>query len=116
MHVATEADSARETSFKSNEVSTLVSKLTVTSCAYKKMTYRDGEPGGMAVPSVGKEGTIVKLQDLFHNVPNRRRAFEGARKEAEEYQRILNVVQKYAMDRARDGVGFVCRKKGAIRI
>jgi DNA mismatch repair protein MLH1 len=113
--VVTEADSAREMAFKkSKEISTLASRTatsTASSCAYK-MTYRDGEPCGRAVPSAGKEGTAVKLQDLFYNVPNRRRAFEGARKEAEEYQRILNVVQKYAVDRARDGVGFVCRKKG----
>lgn len=89
-----------------------ISKFTSSNnCAYK-MTYRDGEPCGKATPSAGKEGTCVKLQDLFYNVPNRRRAFEGARKESEEYQRILNVVQRYAVDRAREGVGFVCRKKG----
>lgn len=85
--------------------------ISASTCAYK-MTYLDGKPCGRAVPSAGKEGTCVKLQDLFYNVPNRRRAFEGGRKETEEYQRILNVVQKYAVDRARDGVGFVCRKKG----
>jgi DNA mismatch repair protein MutL len=85
--------------------------VAASTCAYK-MTYQDGEPRGRSVPSAGKEGTCVKLQDLFYNIPNRKRAFEGARKEAEEYQRILNVVQKYAVDRAREGVGFVCRKKG----
>ena len=80
-------------------------------CAFK-MSYVDGAPSGKATPSAGKEGTSVKLQDLFYNLPSRKRAFEGARKENEEYQKILNVVQRYAVLMAKDGVGFVCRKQG----
>jgi len=80
-------------------------------CAFK-MNYVDGAPSGKATPSAGKDGTCVKLQDLFYNLPSRKRAFEGARKENEEYQKILNIVQRYAVLRAKDGVGFVCRKKG----
>lgn len=82
-----------------------------TSCAFK-MSYSDGEPTSKAVPSAGKEGTCVKLQDLFYNLQSRKRAFEGTRKENEEYQKILNVVQRYSVHKADHGVGFVCRKKG----
>lgn len=39
-------------------------------------------------------------------------AFEGSRKENEEYLKILSIVQKYAILKANDGVGFVCRRKG----
>jgi DNA mismatch repair protein MLH1 len=80
-------------------------------CAYK-MSYEDGAPTGRAMPSAGKEGTCVKLQDLFYNLPSRKRAFEGTRKESEEYQRILNIAQRYAVLKAKDGIGIVCRKKG----
>ena len=81
------------------------------SCAFK-MSYTDGAPCGKAVPSAGKEGTCVKLEDLFYNLPSRKRAFEGTRKENEEYQKILDIVQRYAVHKAASGVGFVCRKKG----
>ena len=84
-----------------------------SSCAFK-MAYSDGAPTGKAVPSAGKEGTIVKLEDLFYNLPSRKRAFEGARKEGEEYQRILTIVQRYAVHKAQDGIGFVCRKRGGV--
>ncbi len=80
-------------------------------CAFK-LNYADGEPCGKAVPSAGKEGTCVKLEDLFYNLPSRKRAFEGSRKENEEYQKILEIVQVYAVHKAASGVGFVCRKRG----
>jgi DNA mismatch repair protein MLH1 len=65
-------------------------------------------------PCAGKEGTTIQVQDLFHNIPSRRRAMEGRRNEREEYERILNVVQRYAVHASRRGVGFLCRggKKG----
>lgn len=81
------------------------------SCAFK-MNYSDGAPVGKMVPSAGKEGTIVKLEDLFYSMPSRKRAFEGSRKESEEYQKILNIVQRYSVHTSRRGIGFVCRKKG----
>lgn len=81
------------------------------SFAYK-MSYNDGAPVGKPQVSAGREGTVVRLEDLFYNLPSRKRAFEGTRKESEEYQRILTVVQRYAVHYAQKGVGFVCRKKG----
>ena len=83
-----------------------------TACAYKQ-SYRDGLPtSSKPSPSVGREGTVVRVEDLFYNVPSRRRAFFGARKESEEYSRVLSVSQRYAVHRAGRGIGFVCRKKG----
>ena len=84
-----------------------------SSCAFK-MSYTEGKPNGKPQPSAGKEGTMVKVEDLFYNLPSRRRAFEGTKKENEEYFKILKVVQQYAVHCAGDGVGFVCRKRGGV--
>jgi DNA mismatch repair protein MLH1 len=47
------------------------------------------------------------VEDLFYNVPTRRRAFRSA---SEEYAKILDVVGRYAVHCA--GVAFSCRKHG----
>ncbi|KAL7466193.1 hypothetical protein ACHAXS_006481 [Conticribra weissflogii] len=109
--------------------------IPASNCAYK-MHYKDGQPvhdlngnnsqnngnsqstsnnnnfAPKPKPSAGKEGTIVQVQDLFYNIPSRRRAMEGRKREAEEYDRILTVAQKYAVHCARRGVGFLCRGGG----
>ena len=107
----------------------MVGRVTVTSrrrgdrCAYK-MNFRDGAPVSefgstneksievKPKPCAGKEGTTILVQDLFYNVPSRRKAMEGKRNEREEYDRILAVVQRYAVHEARRGVGFLCRGSG----
>lgn len=48
-----------------------------------------------------------QVEDLFYNVPTRRRAFRSA---SEEYAKILDVVGRYAVHCA--GVSFSCRKHG----
>lgn len=81
-------------------------------CAYK-LSYIDGKPTRpQATPSAGKEGTLIQVSDLFYNLPSRKRSLEGSRKEAEEYHKILNICQKYAIHMAGQGVGVVCRNKG----
>eukprot|EP00559_Dactyliosolen_fragilissimus_P008828 CAMPEP_0184857214 /NCGR_PEP_ID=MMETSP0580-20130426/2371_1 /TAXON_ID=1118495 /ORGANISM="Dactyliosolen fragilissimus" /LENGTH=871 /DNA_ID=CAMNT_0027352679 /DNA_START=548 /DNA_END=3163 /DNA_ORIENTATION=+ len=100
--------SAEEVEDRENQIGPKYS----TSCAYK-LSYVDGKPTDKKPsPTAGKEGTTVKLQDLFYNVPSRRRAFEGSRKEKEEYNRLLVVAQRYSIRSAGEGVGFICRKKG----
>jgi DNA mismatch repair ATPase MutL len=87
-------------------------------CAYK-MSYKDGapnpqtHPNSKPTPSAGREGTSITVQDLFYNIPSRRRAFEGGRCEREEYDKILDVVQRYAVHVAKRGVGFICRGGGS---
>lgn len=51
--------------------------------------------------------TRRKVEDLFYNVPTRRRAFRSA---SEEYAKILDVVGRYAVHCS--GVAFSCRKHG----
>jgi len=106
----------------------MVSKLTITSrrrtnmitnndktfskaCAYRQ-NYKDGKPSSSAPkPTAGNMGTVIKIQDLFYNVPNRKRAFHGKKKESEEYNKILNVAIRYSIHCAGDGIAFTCRKK-----
>lgn len=55
----------------------------------------------------GRVGTQITVEDLFYNVPTRRRAFRSA---SEEYNKILDMVGRYAVHC--DGVGFSCKKHG----
>ena len=58
-------------------------------------------------PTAGRQGTQITVEDLFYNVPTRRRAFRSA---SEEYNKILDVVGRYAVHC--DGVAFSCKKSG----
>ena len=56
--------------------------------------YADGVLKGAARPCAGVQGTQVTAEDLFYNVPARRRALRPA---SEEYARLLEVAQRYAV-------------------
>ncbi|KAK5165272.1 DNA mismatch repair protein Mlh1 [Saxophila tyrrhenica] len=55
----------------------------------------------------GRQGTQIAVEDLFYNVPTRRRAFRSA---SEEYAKIADMVGKYAVHCK--GVAFSCKKHG----
>lgn len=57
--------------------------------------------------NTGYYADFYKVEDLFYNVPTRRRAFRSA---SEEYAKILDVVGRYAVHCS--GVAFSCRKHG----
>ncbi|KAG0379446.1 DNA mismatch repair protein [Mortierella sp. AD032] len=93
---------------------TITTKTKESNCAYKA-SYSDGviipaKPGGVAEPKpcAGNNGTQISAEDLFYNVPTRRKALKNA---AEEYNRILDVVNRYAIHN--EGVSFTCRKVGS---
>lgn len=73
-----------------------------------KATYRDGvmDPP-TARPAAATRGTIVLAEDLFYNVPLRRKALRSA---SEEYAAILDVVGRYAVYRA--GAAIAVKKAG----
>lgn len=84
-----------------------------SSCAFRAH-YDSGrlapaKPGQSADPKpiAGRPGTQITVEDLFYNVPTRRRAFRSA---ADEYNKILDVVGRYAVHC--DGVAFSCKKHG----
>ncbi|KAI4672590.1 uncharacterized protein J4E78_001091 [Alternaria triticimaculans] len=84
-----------------------------SSCAWEAH-FADGKlasakPGQSAEPKpkAGRQGTIITVEDLFYNVPSRRRAFRSA---SEEYAKILELIGRYAVHCA--GVAFSCKKAG----
>lgn len=75
-------------------------------CAYRA-SYVDGKLDGSPKPTAGTRGTQITVEDLFYNMNVRRRAL---RSPAEEYQKISEVVGKYAIHNSR--VGFCLKKSG----
>lgn len=67
----------------------------------------DGKLDGAPKPTAGNQGTQITVEDLFYNMTVRKRAL---RSPAEEYQKISEVVGKYAVHNAR--VGFCLKKSG----
>jgi DNA mismatch repair protein MutL len=67
------------------------------------------QPGALAAPRpcAGVQGTTITVEELFYNVPNRRKAFKSA---SEEYGKIVEVVERYATHYS--GVSFSVKKHG----
>ncbi|CAH7666286.1 hypothetical protein PPACK8108_LOCUS626 [Phakopsora pachyrhizi] len=77
-----------------------------------KAQYSDGKlvplkPGGTAEPQpcAGNNGTVITVEDMFYNVPQRRKALQTA---SDEYKKILDVTTKYAVHN--QGVAISCKK------
>ncbi|KAF7869812.1 hypothetical protein EAF04_004596 [Stromatinia cepivora] len=96
-----------------------IAHLTVTTrtkdsnCAFRahydsgRLIPAKPDQGSDPKPIAGRPGTQITVEDLFYNVPTRRRAFRSA---SEEYNKILDVVGRYAIHC--DGVAFSCKKHG----
>lgn len=91
----------------------MTTKTADSNCAWKAY-YADGKlvpakPGQSKdpKPTAGRQGTQITVEDMFYNVPTRRRAFRSA---SEEYGKILETVGKYAVHCS--GVAFSCKKHG----
>lgn len=96
----------------------MCAKLTITTRTKESsvgftQTYRNGEPASNngstsknPKPCARKQGTTILVQDLFHNIPHRLKMF--SKKEADEYNRILTVVQNYSIHYP--NCGFVCER------
>lgn len=67
------------------------------------------KPGMPAEPksTAGRQGTQIKVEDLFFNIPIRRKAF---RSPGEEFAKIMDMVGRYAIHC--DKVAFSCKKAG----
>ncbi|KAI0171826.1 DNA mismatch repair protein MutL [Hypoxylon sp. FL1284] len=92
---------------------TVTTKTKDSSVAYRAH-YQGGKlspakPGQSADPTktAGRPGTQIAVEDLFYNVPTRRRAFRSA---SDEYNKIIDMVGRYAIHCA--GVGFSCKRHG----
>ncbi|QDS73208.1 hypothetical protein FKW77_003098 [Venturia effusa] len=92
---------------------TVTTKTEDSSCAWRAH-YSAGKlvaakPGGNAEPkaTAGRQGTQIAVEDLFYDVPTRRRAFRSA---SEEYAKILDLVGRYAVHCS--NIAFSCKKHG----
>ncbi|KAI8921755.1 hypothetical protein BC831DRAFT_475824 [Entophlyctis helioformis] len=92
----------------------IVTRTKESPCAWRA-SYAQGKlvsakPGGSPDPQpcAANVGTQITVEDLFYNSAIRRKSFTNL---AEEYARILDVVQRYAIHN--NHVSFTCRKHNA---
>ncbi|KAK7956066.1 uncharacterized protein PG986_005288 [Apiospora aurea] len=92
---------------------TVTTKTKASNCAWRAK-YDGGKlapakPGQSAdpKPTAGRNGTQITVEDLFYNVPTRRRAF---RSPSDEYNKIIDMVGRYSIHC--QGVAFSCKKHG----
>ncbi|CAO3637397.1 unnamed protein product [Cunninghamella echinulata] len=95
---------------------TITTKTKDSPCAYRA-NYSDGKlvaprPGQNEDPKpcAGNDGTQITAEDLFYNTTLRRDAFKST---GEEYNKILDIVGRYAIHNA--SVGFTCKKQGSMK-
>lgn len=92
---------------------TVTTKTKDSSCAWRAR-YDGGKlvpakPGQTPDPKpvAGRQGTQITVEDLFYNVPTRRRAVRSA---SDEYNKIIDMVGRYAVHCSH--VAFSCKKHG----
>ncbi|KAK4156535.1 hypothetical protein C8A00DRAFT_41016 [Chaetomidium leptoderma] len=92
---------------------TVTTKTGGSNCAWRSY-YDSGKlvpakPGQSPDPKpvAGRQGTQITVEDLFYNVPTRRRAFRSV---SDEYNKIIDMVGRYAVHC--DNVAFSCKKHG----
>ncbi|KAL7572827.1 hypothetical protein ACA910_014681 [Epithemia clementina (nom. ined.)] len=81
---------------------------TTMSAVSSHIHHNDGAVAATPQAKARNVGTTVIVEDLFYNLPHRKRAAASLR---DEYLQVLQVVQKYAILYASQGVGFICEKK-----
>lgn len=74
-------------------------------CAYQA-TYNNGKRVSDVSPCAGQQGTVITVSDLFCMMPARRSAL----KEPAEYNRVMDIVTKYALHNST--VKFSCKRSG----
>jgi len=92
---------------------TVTTKTASSNCAWR--AHYDGgklaaaKPGQSSEPKpvAGRPGTQITVEDLFYNVPTRKRAF---RSPSDEYNKIIDMVGRYAVHCSH--VAFTCKKQG----
>jgi len=92
---------------------TVTTKTADSNCAWRAH-YDSGrlspaKPGQSSDPKpvAGRPGTQITVEDLFYNVPTRRRAFRSA---SDEYNKIIDMVGRHAVHCSH--VAFSCKKHG----
>ena len=85
-----------------------VTTRTATSNVGYTQTYQNGKPlSTKPKPCARQIGTTIVVQDLFYNVQHRLRAY--SKRESDEYNKILQVIQQYSIHYPT--IGFVCQRR-----
>lgn len=69
----------------------------------------DGKLKGSPEGTAGNQGTIIRAENLFYNVPTRRKALSNF---TEEFSKVMEVVTRYAIHYS--GVAFSLKKHGVL--
>lgn len=85
---------------------TIQTKTANEKCGYRAQ-YKDGKLIDQPKPVAGNQGTQITVENLFHNVRQRLQALSSP---YEEYQRIVDIVTKYAVHNV--NIGFGLKKYG----
>jgi len=93
----------------------IVTRTADQQCAFKAK-YSDGKliplkkgDRAEAKPCAGTVGTSITVEDLFYNMSTRKQAFKNP---SDQYQRILDVVTKYAIHYGHQKISMTCKKHG----
>ena len=92
---------------------TITTRTMDTQCAYRakycdgKLFAKSGESSSPK-PCAGNIGTVIAVEDLFYNMPLRRKALTSP---TEEFNRVSDVVTKYAIHN--DRIAFSLKKSGS---
>lgn len=84
----------------------ILTKTRDEKCGFKCL-YSDGKLTEKPKPCAANQGTSISVEDLFFNIPTRKRVLKSP---SEEFQRIADVVSKYAIHNT--GVGFSLKRTG----
>jgi DNA mismatch repair protein MLH1 len=82
----------------------VLTKIEGDACAHSAK-YLDGELVAPPTQKAGLDGTTLTVEDLFYNLPTRRR---GLRPAGEEYRAIVDVMTRYSIKYSH--VSFICRR------
>lgn len=82
----------------------VLSRQAESKCAFSAK-FVDGDLSSTPEPCAGVPGTTLAVEDLFYNLPTRRRALRASH---EEYRAIVDIVARYAIRYS--GVAFVCKR------
>ncbi|KAK2702009.1 DNA mismatch repair protein Mlh1-like [Artemia franciscana] len=88
---------------------TLTTKTTDSPCAFRA-SYIDGKLTSPPLPCAATQGTALLIEDLFYNVPSRRKMFKSP---SEEQNKVFDVMSKYSIHNP--SIGFCLKKYGDIQ-